>query len=99
MGVQDNYDDAVDATTATDIFTAEPHGKVAVTTVVAGTVAGATYALEIRERDGSWVEYKDLGNSNIADTTELSCAEVRLVIKTAATSGTDEVYFAVGDDS
>jgi len=99
MGVQDNYDDAVDATSTGEVFAAEPHGKVSVTTVVASTAAGATYALEIRERDGSWVEYSELGSSAIQDTTEVSCAEVRLTITSAATSGTDEVYFAVGDDS
>lgn len=92
MGIQDNYDDAVDATTTGEVFAAEPHGKVATTLVVNGD---ATYDLEVRERDGTWVQYTTYSPN---ETVEVAAAEVRLVISSAGT-GTDEVYWSVGDDS
>jgi len=92
MGITDRYDDAVDATTAGEVFEAEPHGKVAATLALSGD---ATYDLEVSEDGTNWVQYATYSAN---ETIEVAAAHIRLVISTAG-SGTDEVYWAVGDDS
>jgi len=92
MGVTDRYDGAVDATTTGEVFAAEPHGKVSTTLAISGD---ATYDLEVSEDGSNWVQY---ATYTANETVEVAAAHVRLVISGAGT-GTDEVYWAVGDDS
>lgn len=92
MGVTDRYKPDVDATSTGEVFEAEPHGKVSASLAVVGD---ATYDLEVSEDGSNWVQYETYGGNG---TIEVSAAHVRLVISGAG-SGTDEVYWAVGDDS
>jgi len=90
MGITDRYDAAVDATTTGEVFSAEPCGRVATTIAVSGD---ATYDLEVSEDGSNWVQYATYSPN---ETVEVAARYVRLVISTAGT-GTDEVYWGIGD--
>lgn len=92
MGITDRYDAAVDATTTGEVFSAAPHGKVSTTLAISGD---ATYDLEVSEDGSNWVQYASYSPN---ETIEVAASHVRLVISGAGT-GTDEVYWAVGDDN
>lgn len=93
MGITDRYKADVDATVdEAEVFTAQPNGKVSATLAVTGD---ATYDLEVSEDGSNWVQYHTY---TAPETVEVAAAHVRLTISTAGT-GTDEVYWALGDDS
>lgn len=98
MGIQDEDVTDHDITSTGTVAKLEPRGKAMITTVVEDAGSAATYALQVREKGGTWRTYHDFGSvSSIQDSRELSASEVRLQITSGGTSGTADAYFAAGD--